>query len=72
MTIEKPYLLFAGHHYYPEGGMDDFKGKFETEEEAFEAVNTHNKTSGYGDRWDWHHVTDIRILLEDNNGLAVR
>ena len=30
----KRYLLFATAQYYPNGGWDDFKGNFDTREEA--------------------------------------
>jgi len=30
----KRYLLFATDQYYPYGGWDDFKGHFDTREEA--------------------------------------
>ena len=33
------YLLFAGDHYYPEGGAYDLQGKFDTIEEALAAHN---------------------------------
>ena len=67
MDIEKPYLLFAGHSYYPSGGMRDYKGKFESRDDALEFVEDHNKGASYGNKFDWHHITDIRTLLEDDN-----
>jgi hypothetical protein len=30
----KRYLAFIGDNYYPEGGMDDFEGDFDSLEEA--------------------------------------
>lgn len=30
----KRFLLFAGFNYYPEGGWSDFRGSFDTAEEA--------------------------------------
>lgn len=30
--------LFAGYHYYPSGGWDDFEGTYETVEAAQEAA----------------------------------
>lgn len=55
----KRFMLFAGENYYPCGGMEDFKGSFDTYEEAEEYVNTKNKgvqMDGWG--WDWAHVYD--------------
>jgi len=34
----KPYLLFYGMTYYPNGGWEDFQGSFDTLEEAKAAV----------------------------------
>jgi hypothetical protein len=36
----KRYLAFVGYAYYPNGGMDDFLGDFDTAEEAIKAINT--------------------------------
>lgn len=57
----KHYLLFAGSNYYPSGGMQDYKGDFDSVEEAI----THFKEGTI--RWpgedcqytvfdDWFHV----------------
>ena len=48
----KRFLLFAGDEYYPLGGWHDFKGDFETLEDAqtwFLKVVL---------RYDWAHVYD--------------
>ena len=34
------FALFAGFNYYPSGGFDDFRGKFDTVEEAVEVFKT--------------------------------
>jgi hypothetical protein len=47
----KNFLLFAGHHYYPAGGWDDFIDSFDSLEEA--------KAAGLSDRGDWYHVIDL-------------
>lgn len=31
--MNKPFLLIAGHQYYPSGGTKDWQGRFETREE---------------------------------------
>lgn len=33
------YILFAAHCYYPNGGIDDYRGKFDTIEEAKSAFD---------------------------------
>lgn len=35
----KPYLLFAGWDYYPDGGMKDYRGDFETIEKCVEEAD---------------------------------
>jgi hypothetical protein len=46
----KRYLLFTGNQYYPSGGWSDFKGSFDTVEEAL--IET---------RGDWWHIVDSEI-----------
>jgi hypothetical protein len=38
----KRYLAFAGSVYYPEGGIEDLKGHFDTVEEACQALTEIN------------------------------
>lgn len=45
----KRYWLFAGETYYPSGGMGDFRGCFDSSEEA----QAHQMWSA-----DWAHVFD--------------
>lgn len=45
----KRYALFAGSRYYPRGGWEDFRGTYDTPEEA--AQN--------GDGHDWWHTVDL-------------
>jgi len=35
----KRFLLFAGNDYYPEGGANDFKGSYDSIEDAVKAHN---------------------------------
>jgi len=44
------YWLFTGDNYYPEGGMHDFRGKFETMLDAIVNIG----------RADWVHVLDTK------------
>lgn len=46
------FLLFAGNDYYPAGGWGDFKGDFDTQEEA-EAFLA-NSTQ----KFDWKQIID--------------
>lgn len=43
------YMLFAGDDYYPCGGMEDFRGRFETMAELVLNVG----------RADWFNVYDL-------------
>lgn len=46
------YLLFIGSAYYPSGGWDDFKGSFQTLDEAIEAKNRYRTE-------DWWHIVSL-------------
>lgn len=47
----KRFLLFGGDTYYPRGGMDDFKGDYDTIDEA--------KNEALLKRYcDWIHIYD--------------
>lgn len=59
MIMTKRYLLFAGENYYPGGGWYDYRGSFDTAEEASQAGGAlHNKRIN-GAWVDWWHVTDM-------------
>ena len=48
--MTKRYWLFAGETYYPSGGMEDLRGKYDTMVEAVKAIK----------RADWFHVLDTK------------
>lgn len=58
------YLLFAGDHYYPEGGWSDMRGIFlsiESAKEEFNKPRYHDEPEG--DRmYDWGHIVDTRKM----------
>ncbi len=60
------YLLFYGSIYYPTGGACDFRGSFDTIEEAKAARASQQEDCGYS----WAHITDdgLNILLEYESG----
>lgn len=76
----KAYILFAGQRYYPQGGMDDYKGSFDSVDDAITAVEKNNKQ--YDDywndvegaehtiRWEWWHVvqTSDMTCVTDSEG----
>jgi hypothetical protein len=67
----KRYLLFMGDDYYPEGGMNDFVGDYDTVEDAIQAekeehLKSFTPTSIYSEseflqskrQYCWSHVYD--------------
>lgn len=62
------FLLFAGEHYYPRGGWEDWRGRFETLDEAkaaFLAWRDGRRESERGDpdvegHHTWGHIVDDR------------
>lgn len=47
------FLVFAGYHYYPSGGWDDFAGRCDTLAEARQIAE---KTDG-----DWWQIVDLAM-----------
>jgi hypothetical protein len=52
----KRYMTFAGEYYYPSGGMNDFRGSFDTLDEAIGFIEALD--------YDWMHVWDIVENME--------
>lgn len=49
-----PYLLFAGDTYYPSGGAEDYRGSFESLDEAAAYANRHTTgADSIMSTWDW-------------------
>lgn len=46
----KRFLLFSGDLYYPLGGIKDFKGSFDTKEEALDWIAKYPA--------EWYHIYD--------------
>lgn len=62
----KPYLLFAGCDYYPDGGVGDLIAAFETAEEA-EEWGAHN-------RYDWWQVVrhvDMEVVAKSGDRMRL-
>lgn len=51
----KRYLLFVGDNYYPEGGWNDFRGAFDSIDDAI------NYVLGLLNR-DWWHIVDTHTI----------
>lgn len=48
------YLLFAGDTYYPYGGINDFKGRYNSLELAKQAAQ----------KFDWAHIVRAEDFIE--------
>ncbi len=60
----KQFALFAGERYYPSGGWCDFKGTFDSKQDA--AVYWLDKYSD--DCSPWFHVIDLKTLIKVADG----
>lgn len=47
----KRFALFAGMHYYPNGGWEDFRGSFDSIEETKEFIGNN----------DWFQIVDFTV-----------
>jgi len=56
----KRYLLFCGDRYYPSGGWEDFKGSFNSIEDAIAAAQGFAETHDSFLVCDWYHVVDTQ------------
>lgn len=56
----KKYLLFIGSTYYPSGGVEDFKGDFDSIEEAEKAAkNDKDWISGIH---SWYQIVEYKTM----------
>lgn len=53
----KTVFLFAGSHYYPSGGMEDFIGSFNSGDEAQKYIDQLKEQGKW--RNDWYDILDI-------------
>jgi hypothetical protein len=53
------YLLFAGDEYYPSGGWQDYKGRFDSVKEALKAAASGTKNLDFQGTWDWWQIVDL-------------
>lgn len=62
-TISVKVMLFSGSAFYPLGGWDDFKGYFETVEDAKKSLLAQDDELVHGDDLWAHIVCGGRIVL---------
>lgn len=53
------YLLFAGDEYYPAGGWQDYKGRFDSVKEALKAAAGGTRNLDFQGTWDWWQIVDL-------------
>jgi len=55
----KRYLLFAGDKWYPSGGMNDFKGSFDEQDDAYRKALNLQK--------DWYQIydTEENVIVQE-------
>ena len=59
----KRYWLFAGHSYYPSGGMRDYVDSFDSIDNAVNAFNDYNSSEYMeGFELDWYEVMDTESM----------
>ena len=58
------YALFAGPHYYPGGGWDDFIAVYDNLHDALAVGRSKRRnTLDYGiQTWEWWHVVNLDTL----------
>lgn len=69
----KRFLVFAFDHYYPKGGMNDFKGSFDTKEEAIAFSNTlQNVPDESWEDWEKFSVTPRydKVVIQDTQEIV--
>lgn len=61
------YLLFAGFHYYPSGGWDDFIGSFDSVQACLDALKSICAQKTHYE--DWYQIVDMntqRVVIYGN------
>jgi hypothetical protein len=62
MSVEK-YWLFAGDNYYPSQGLGDFRGSFDTVDDAMKRFTSHYA------QYDWAFVA---LVVNNDLHIATR
>lgn len=56
----KRYLVFAGSHYYPAGGVDDLVSDHDDRDEAIAAAKAATDSASGAQARDWASVVDTQ------------
>lgn len=70
----KRFMLFAGKHYYPKGGLNDYIASFDTFEDAKEYVIMRNNLVEEDEPrfYDWANVLDREVVSDDGERIDIR
>ena len=58
----KRFLVFGGDEYYPLGGMRDFQGEYDTEDEAIDATTQYLSDRNWDCQWSSYFDCETRSL----------
>ena len=68
--MKKPYLLIAGHQYYPSDSTGDWIECFESYENAYNSITVVKDDRCYGSyiingtKYEWYDIVDLRNWCE--------
>lgn len=62
IEIMKTYLLFAGYNYYPNGGIEDYQGDFDSIDAAYKWMLKSSKT------FDWWQIVQSNDMSVCDRG----
>jgi len=62
--MNKPFLLIAGHQYYPGLGTRDWKGRYDSYEEVESQIikNDDDTYTFKNCKFDWYEIVDLRTI----------
>lgn len=63
--MDKPFALFCGQNYYPDGGINDYYGSYATLEEALAVAEDPNLLDPeylFSLSIDWFQIVDVRTM----------
>ena len=56
----KPFWVFAGPYYYASGGLQNLRGRYDTQQAAVAALVEMGSQSHGEDEWQWYQIVDAR------------
>lgn len=73
----KTYLLFAGDNHYPDGGISDYRGDFNSVDDAIDyfqsgEIRWLGDPAQYTVKWDWYQIVQSNDMTLVTNGYRRR